>query len=174
MYCNRCGIRMEHGTGIPAGRQMLCGSCANQAWASKQAKVRGKRSPTANRIRPGGAPADAPESPGECPQADGVAAGLWAWARRIQKLGKVLLFCILLAGLFSAIHKALCFDLAGAAGFRWLVFLSGLLSCGISAAIEYIAYHLLALLLMALAEITQNTRKTARMAEYHTQRKPRE
>lgn len=101
----------------------------------------------------------------QCVQGSPVASNLWVWAKRLETLGKVLFWLILIFGLIETAgmidtvkstraEEAQVFD---------LVF-SQIVKYTFSAFIEYCAYHVLALLIGSLASIVQNSKVSADVA----------
>lgn len=108
----------------------------------------------------------------DCTRIDPVSDNLWTWAKRIETLGKILFWILIIDGLILSI-------LSGYAGigiekylmpndneFNFNIFLMSFLEYGLYAYLEFCSYHILALLIGSLASIVQNTRTTAKLAEY--------
>lgn len=104
---------------------------------------------------------------------DKVINNLWSWAAGLETLGKILFVAIIVIGVITAITSSFyevptkygfgtntAFDLGG--------FILKLIDCALYAFIEYCAYHIIALLVGALASITQHTKATAKIMEYNT------
>lgn len=107
----------------------------------------------------------------ECVQNDKLSNNLWTWAHRLETLGMVLFVFLLVYGIYAAVQGAM----VGVVHYQWvglktefdfMVFLVGLIDWAIYAFIEYCLYHVVALLIGALAGIYQNTKATARLQEY--------
>lgn len=114
----------------------------------------------------------------ECSKKDSIANNLWSYTLNIEKWGKILFFLVLIFGLISSIAES--WQAAQQIGINywgteeteidWGIFFSGFFFSMLLyiwyAIIEYFVYHVVALLLGALAGIYQNTRQTAKIAEY--------
>lgn len=92
-------------------------------------------------------------------KADNVTSNLWIWSQRLETFGKILFALILIFGFIFAIIAA-----DGKKDFDTEIFFTLLLETGLYAFIEYCAYHVLALLIGALASIVQHTKITADVA----------
>lgn len=98
----------------------------------------------------------------DCIQVDELAKNLWKWASRLDILGKVLMWLIIIAGIIMSI-------LSGSVipeKFNFTLFFTSLYPFGIYAFLDYCVFHVLALLISALAGIYHNTRQSARLLEY--------
>lgn len=107
----------------------------------------------------------------ECVQNDRLSNNLWTWAHRLETLGVVLFVFLLGYGIYAAVQGAMVevvpYQWVGSeTEFDFMVFLVGLIDWAIYAFIEYCLYHVVALLIGALAGIYQNTKATARLQEY--------
>ena len=108
-----------------------------------------------------------PKTIEECTAQDGLTRNLWSWAINLEKYGAVLLVIILVGGLISAFMNARSVtNMAGAAEFSVSLFIASFINTIIYAVLEYLVYHVLALLVGSLAKIVQSTRTTARLAEW--------
>ncbi len=102
-----------------------------------------------------------PKGLNECSGNDSLSGDLWHWASITETIGKVLAVIIGIVGLFIA------YSVAGAGWeFNFFLFLILLIVAGVGAFIQYILFHLIALLIGALAGIYQNTKKAARLKAY--------
>lgn len=118
-----------------------------------------------------------PKYMNECLQPDPVSANLWMWSERLEKWGKILFWAIVVFGIITSITAAIVTeDIVSKIGYNIetktvtsfkfdLLFLS-ILEFGLYAFLEYCAYHALALLIGALASITQNTNISTNIALY--------
>ncbi len=109
----------------------------------------------------------APRTVEDCTAPDSLTRTLWNWAKNLEKYGAMLLVFILVSGIISAWSNAKnTADIMGGNGFSAALFLSSFLNTIIYAILEYLVYHVLALLVASLARIVQSTRTTARLAEW--------
>lgn len=112
-----------------------------------------------------------PKSFEECYKKDNVSTNLWQWGERIEKLGRIFFFILIIAGpVISAVIGAYDEEYGE---FDWDDFNFGayfltLLSYALYAFIEYCVYHVLALLFCSLASIVQNNNITANIALYNS------
>lgn len=102
---------------------------------------------------------------------DKVIKDLWSWAAGLETLGKILFVVIIVIGVVSAIFSSFQvvpndYGYRSHVDFLWGEFFLGLVYTALYAFIEFCAYHILALLVGALASIVQNTRAAARILEY--------
>ena len=112
----------------------------------------------------------------DCLKPDGITDNLWDWAERLEKLGKILFWIIIIFGFVIAlststvtteVEKGYYYTYTDTeTTFSFEVFLTSVVQTALYAFIEYCAYHVLALLIGALANITQNTKTTAKLTEY--------
>lgn len=92
----------------------------------------------------------------DCTRIDPVSDNLWTWAKRIETLGKILFWILIIDGLILSI-------LSGYAGigiekylmpndneFNFNIFLMSFLEYGLYAYLEFCSYHILASLLVRL------------------------
>lgn len=97
------------------------------------------------------------------PQAEALAA----WADRLKSWGMILAIILLVIGFFGAIGEAaMIWDYEESMLAALLAFVGGMLSWAIYAFISYIAAKAVAMILEALASITQNTSVSANVALY--------
>ncbi len=112
----------------------------------------------------------------DCLKPDSITDNLWVWAERLEKLGKILFWIIIISGFVIALSTSIVTTevVKGTyyqytdteTSFSFGVFLTSVVQTALYAFIEYCAYHVLALLIGALANITQNTKTTAKLTEY--------
>ena len=112
----------------------------------------------------------------DCLKPDALTENLWIWAERLEKLGKILFWIIIISGIVVALStsittaevvKGIYYTYTTTeTTFEFGIFFTAIVQTGVYAFIEYCAYHVLALLIGALANITQNTKATANMTEY--------
>ena len=103
----------------------------------------------------------------DCVEIDVVSKELWEWAASTERWGKVLFIGLIIWGIISSITGSFIYDeYAEIDGWNVLLFFTNIVQYAIYAYLEYIVYHAIALLLASLATITQNTRVTAKIAEY--------
>ena len=108
-----------------------------------------------------------PRSLQECTYPNEAAYNLYAWAERLKAWGQKLLYVLLVIGLISSIIDAV--NIAEVNEDQaFTVFLASAFSWALYAIIEFCAFHVLALLVNALATITQNTAVTANVALYES------
>ena len=106
-----------------------------------------------------------PRTLADCIQPDGTVIHLHGWAERIESWGKTLFGILIVIGILITIVATIVAARVGD-GMGFTVFIISAISWGISAFIEYLAYHAIALLISALASITQNTAISANVALY--------
>ena len=102
-----------------------------------------------------------PKNLKECYQTDSVTHNLWTWAERLEKFGQIFAIFVLIAIIIVAF--ALLID----SGDGW-IFLLFLITAPLSAFLEYISFHILALLIGSLASIVQHTKITANLNLYNS------
>ena len=112
----------------------------------------------------------------DCLQPDSITENLWAWAKRLENLGELLFCIIILSGIIIAISTSIITTEVEYGSyykysytettFSFGVFIAAIAQTALYAFIEYCVYHALALLIGALANITQNTKTTAKLTEY--------
>ena len=102
-----------------------------------------------------------PKNLKECYQTDSVTHNLWTWAERLEKFGQIFAIFVLIAIIIVAF--ALLID----SGDGW-IFLLFLIAAPLSAFLEYISFHILALLIGSLASIVQHTKITANLNLYNS------
>ena len=108
-----------------------------------------------------------PETFEDCYSPDEVTKELWSWSARLEDWGQTLFRAIIVIGIILAIVGAIMVDASGEIqSFNFWMLLTGLIECAIYAVIEYIIYHVLALLVGSLATIVQHTKISADVALY--------
>ena len=101
----------------------------------------------------------------QCTQASPVASNLWLWAKRLETLGKVLFWIIILIGVIeTGVLISAANDAKAESGELFDVLFSQIVKYSLSAFIEYCSYHVLALLVGSLASIVQNSKISADVA----------
>lgn len=117
-----------------------------------------------------------PKNLDECTQNSAVSNNLWSWAARIETWGKVLFWILVVVGLISSIADSIAFNEVTKHSYysgyytdekttlAWDVFFTEILEWALYAFIEYCTYHVLALLIGALASLVQNTKISADVA----------
>ena len=124
-----------------------------------------------------------PKTLNECIQIDAVSENLWIWSERLERWGRILFYVLIIVGIIATCVTASetqelldevyndvsPFELAQA-GIEIPsvsdVVIDSLWKWGLYAFLEYCAYHVLALLIGALASITQNTIISANIAVF--------
>ena len=106
-----------------------------------------------------------PKTLAECTQRDATVTNLHIWAERLESWGQILFVILIIIGIISTITDTVTMadideDMA------FMTCITSAITWGIYAFIEYCAYHVLALLISALASITQNTIISANVALY--------
>lgn len=110
----------------------------------------------------------APKSIEDCTSQDSLTKTLWSWAINLEKYGAVLLVIIFVGGVITAWSNAqVITNAAGSTEFSAPLFIAAFINTIIYAVLEYLVYHVLALLVGSLAKIVQSTRTTARLAEWN-------
>ena len=104
-----------------------------------------------------------PKSLNECTARDEIVCSLYLWAERLENWGGILFVLMIIWGAISSIAATLALiDVNEDA--MLITFISSAVTWALYAFIEYITYHALALLISALASITQSTLVTAKVA----------
>ena len=106
-----------------------------------------------------------PTSLNECTQEDATVSNLHTWAKRLENWGQILFVILIIIGIISTIAETINMadineDMA------FMTCITSAITWGLYAFIEYCAYHVLALLISALASITQNAIISANVALY--------
>ena len=123
-----------------------------------------------------------PKNLKDCYMTDKVSHNLWIWCERLEKLGEILFWFLLIGGLLlsitsSIIEKEVIVEEASylheaktelRKTFDFELFIPLLLDTALYAFLEYCAYHIIALLIGALASIVQHTKITADVALYNS------
>lgn len=114
-----------------------------------------------------------PKNLSDCIKPDSTVVNLHTWAERLERLGKILFFVLVVVGFIAsfmdASHAMQTNDYYNG-GYEndstaWIVtFITSVFSWALYAFIEYCVYHVLALLIDALASITKNTIVSANVA----------
>ncbi len=118
-----------------------------------------------------------PKNLSECTKTNATVSNLHRWSERLEKWGKILFWIIVVLGIFVTIAEMIETQKLRQAyrdmmeqyielPSEWEVFFNKLLTWAFYAFFEYCAYHVLALLISALASITQNTIISANVALY--------
>lgn len=127
-----------------------------------------------------------PRSVDDCIKPDLVSTNLWEWCEWIEKWGKILFWVLLIGGLVLSISGSIVEkQVVVKEATRWSEaekeirttfdferFIPLLLDTILYAFLEYCVYHVIALLIGALASVVQNTRISANVALYNTTYKP--
>ena len=128
-----------------------------------------------------------PKTLRECVREDGTVNNLHLWAERLEDWGRILFFVLIIVGiivtfanaretskLLDEVYDKVSPAELAAAGVEipsvFDVVINDLWTWGLYAFLEYCAYHVLALLVSALALITQNTIISADVALYESNR----
>ena len=117
-----------------------------------------------------------PTSLNECTQEDATVSNLHTWAERLEAWGKVLFWFLVIGGIVLAIIASIqSTEVVHGTYYQWTetettfnfaLFFTSVAEIALYAFLEYCAYHVLALLISALASITQNTIISANVALY--------
>lgn len=105
-----------------------------------------------------------PKSIEKCFRKDKFSRTLWFWGKRIEKLGKILFFILIIKGVFLAVSTSILKTRYFGYQFNYLNFFGVLLNYLIYVLIEYCAYHALTLLICSLACIVRYMNISVRMA----------
>lgn len=122
-----------------------------------------------------------PKSLKECTKIDPVSNNLWVWATRLENLGKILFFILIFIGILFTLFEGVStyelleelddrgYDRAELAEMGmdvsvFTVVVTSILKWGFFAFLEYCIYHVFALLVGALATLTQSSIITANVA----------
>lgn len=116
----------------------------------------------------------------DCYKTDSVSNDLWHWCEGLERWGKILFVLIIVVGLILAITGSITekevvireatswreaeTELKTVFDFEKFIF--SLLYTALSALLEYVIYHIIALFIGALATIVQSTRITANISLY--------
>lgn len=116
----------------------------------------------------------------ECYKTDSITKNLWLWCERLEKLGSILFWLIIIFGIITAIEASFTVtveevthgtyytwtETETTTTFEWEVLLVSIVETALYAFIEYCVYHVLALLVGSLASMVQHTKITANIALY--------
>ncbi len=104
-----------------------------------------------------------PKTLNECIRTDSTVSNLHAWAERLERWGETLFVILIVVGVIATIIEAAALvDVNEDMIFPTIV--TSIITWGLYAFIEYCAYHVIALLISALASITQHTMISANIA----------
>ncbi len=108
-----------------------------------------------------------PTTLNECLKPDSTVTDLHRWAVLLESWGKILLYILIIAGAISIIIKV---GFLADAGEDMIIptIITSLITWGLCAFLEYIGFHVIALLISALASITQNTIISANVALFES------
>ena len=121
-----------------------------------------------------------PRTLAECTETDETVSNLHTWAERLETWGKIVFIILITVGVLDTIISAVAahellessfsrnelIALGESAPSVGEVVIKSLLTWAFYAFLEYCVYHVLALLISALATITQNTTVSANVALY--------
>lgn len=103
----------------------------------------------------------------ECLRSDSTVTNLHNWAERLENWGQILFVIIVIVGVITTIISTV--EMADVnEDLMFTTFLSSAITWALYAFIEYCAYHVLALLISALATITQNVIISANVALFES------
>ena len=106
-----------------------------------------------------------PKTLSECTRSDATVDNLHAWSERLENQGQIFFVVLIIIGIISTIIDTVQIaDVNEELVFSTLV--TSIITWALYAFIEYCAFHVLALLISALACITQNTMISADVALY--------
>lgn len=106
----------------------------------------------------------------ECTNTGKISSNLYHYALQLEKWGKRLFVILIVVGIiFTVVETVSLIDVNEELIIPTLI--SSLLSWSIYAVIEFFAYHILAMLIRALASITENTMITANVALWQASQK---
>ena len=108
-----------------------------------------------------------PQTLHDCINPDSTVTNLHFWAERLENWGQILFGVLIVAGVISTIIDAIAASDIDE-GMVFPTIITSILTWGLYAFIEYCAYHVLALLISALATITQNTIISANVALFES------
>ena len=97
-----------------------------------------------------------PKSLKECYASDSVTENLWIWCERLETIGKFFAIITVIATIITGIALAESTD-----GISIVI---AIFAAPIAAFLEYISFHIVALLVGSLASIVQNTKISANIA----------
>lgn len=116
----------------------------------------------------------------DCYKSDGITKNLGLWCERLEKLGSVLFWLIIISGIITAIASSFTVSVEEVThgtyytwtetetttNFDWDIFVVSIVETALYAFIEYCVYHVLALLIASLASIVQHTKISANISLY--------
>ena len=108
-----------------------------------------------------------PKTLSECVSPDATATNLHYWSEKLENWGQILFVILIIIGIISTIVDTVNMSDVNE-DMAFATFLSSAITWALYAFIEYCAYHVLALLISALASITQNTIISANVALYES------
>ena len=117
-----------------------------------------------------------PATLNECTREDATVNNLHIWATRLETLGKILFWILIVVGVaFALVESIQTIEVVKGTYYQYTetkttfnfeLFLTSIAQTALYAFIEYCSFHVLALLISALATITQNTIISANVALY--------
>jgi len=119
-----------------------------------------------------------PKNIEECIKQDLVSKNLWEWCKKLEKWGKILFWVLIIGGLFLSINSSIIEEeiiVSSWVGetteiretFSFEIFIPLFLNSILYAFIEYWIYHIITILIGALASIVQNTTINSNIALYN-------
>lgn len=112
-----------------------------------------------------------PKTLEDCYKEDSVAKELKSWSERVESFGSTALAGLVVIGVIVSVVGSFQPDRHGDVEFSFSAFLASALIWGIYVGIEYIAYKVLGLILVAYAKMVQNSSVSARVALYQVSKK---
>ena len=152
-FSDECGKPFLCGNKAEAGRFSVCAASAAHTfllWRNRMNFIKQSYQESA------------PKSISDCVKMDPLSQNLWHWASRLETLGKIFFWGIVFFGMLETI--AILSD--AAPDKRFSLLLSQLIKFFLFAFCEFCLFRVLALLIGALASITQNTKATAKLSEF--------
>ena len=107
-----------------------------------------------------------PKSLNDCYKTDNLTKNLWIWCERIEKVGIIFFRVLIVLGIIISII-GLINDMDYNEDQALPNLITTFTTWGIYAFIEYVSYHVIALLIGSLASIVQHTKITANVALYN-------
>ncbi len=108
-----------------------------------------------------------PKNLKECLRSDATVTNLHNWAERLENWGQILFVIIVIVGVITTIANTVAM-VDRDEDMMFVTFLTTGITWALYAFIEYCTYHVLALLISALATITQNTIISANVALFES------
>lgn len=112
----------------------------------------------------------------DCYKTDNVTNNLWIWCERLENWGKTLFWILIIGGIILSIVTSITTETVvkgtyytytdTETTFNFITFITALAVTALSAFLEYILYHTIALLIGSLATIVQSTKITANINLY--------